>query len=119
MEALFTSLVGGDRRRRCVLELIDEATALAHSRIDDLHVMTFAFTDEEIADAMARAAARHPTLTIRIIADWNQRTRTRGQQIRRLAELNLPNLRVRYKNDQPIPNSRGAGLFCVTRRIGR
>jgi phosphatidylserine/phosphatidylglycerophosphate/cardiolipin synthase-like enzyme len=83
------------------LELIDEASALAVSHKVDLHLMTFAFTDEEIAQALANASVRRPSLTIRLLADWSQRIRARGQQVGRLAAQNLPNLRVRYSNDQP------------------
>src|SRR5580658_3351769 len=101
MEALFTSLDGGDALRRRILELIDEASALAVSHRIDLHVMTFAFTDQGIGNALADAAIQRPLLRIRILADWSQRIRARGQQVGRLAALNLPNLQVRYSNDQP------------------
>lgn len=62
--------------------------------------MTFSFTDPRIADCLA-AAARQPRLTIRLIADWTQRADDGNQQVGRLAESGLPNLRVRYKKDQP------------------
>ncbi len=74
---------------------------LAESHRVDLHVMTFAFTDEAIADALLRAATRRTSLTIRLLADWSQRIRVRGQQVGRLAALHQPNLRVRYSLDQP------------------
>jgi phosphatidylserine/phosphatidylglycerophosphate/cardiolipin synthase-like enzyme len=101
MEALFTSLAGGGALRRRILDVIAEASALAVSNKIDIHVMAFAFTDETLAEALADAAARHPTMTIRILADWSQRIRGRGQQVGRLAALGLPNLRVRYRRDQP------------------
>ena len=102
MEALFTSLAGGDALRKRVLETIGEAASLSGvTGKVDLHVMTFAFTDEEIAGALAQAAARHPAMVIRILADWSQRNQVRGQQVGRLAALHLPNLRVRYKHEQP------------------
>lgn len=101
MHALFTSLSGGDALRARILDLIAEAAARANARKIELHVMMFAFTDEQLADALAEAASRHPSMTIRILADWSQRNHTRGQQTGRLAELNLRNLRVRYKKDQP------------------
>src|SRR5262249_48828020 len=63
--------------------------------------MTFAFTDQEIADALADLAARRPGITIRILADWSQRIPAQGQQVGRLARLGLSNLRVRYTIDQP------------------
>src|SRR5437762_1744992 len=101
MEALFTSLIGGADVRQRILEQIHEASALAISHRIDLHVMTFAFTDQEVAQAFADAATRRPSLKIRILADWSQRIRVRGQQVGCLAALNLPNLQVRYTNDQP------------------
>jgi len=101
MQALFTSIDGGDALRQRVLELIWEASALAESRTIDLHIMTFAFTDQQIADELVRAATCHPSLTIRVLADWSQRTPARGQQVSRLADLGLSNQRVRFKKDQP------------------
>jgi phosphatidylserine/phosphatidylglycerophosphate/cardiolipin synthase-like enzyme len=101
MEALFTSLHSGDAIRQRLLGLVEEVSVLASSHRVDLHVMTFAFTDEEIADALILAAMRHASLTVRILADWSQRTRTHGQQVGRLAALDRPNLRVRYSLDQP------------------
>jgi len=52
---------------------------------------------------------RHSSLTIRILADWSQRTRVRGQQVGRLAALHQPNLRVRYSMDQPYVWDAAAG----------
>jgi phosphatidylserine/phosphatidylglycerophosphate/cardiolipin synthase-like enzyme len=119
MEALFTSLVGGDALRRRVLELIAEATALANSSKIDLHVMMFAFTDQEVANVLAEAAAGHPSMTIRILADWSQRSHARGQQVGRLARLDLPNLRIRYKNDQPYVWDAAAGQVRWSYRVSR
>ena len=63
--------------------------------------MTFSFTDASIAAFLKEAAARRPDMTIRIIADWGQRSRHAGRQVDRLARAGLPNLLVRYKRDQP------------------
>lgn len=101
MEAVFTSLVGGEHLRGRILDLIAQASDLAKSRKVDLHVMMFAFTDEVVADALASAAASHSSIDVRILADWSQRIRVRHQQVGRLASLGLPNLCVRYKMDQP------------------
>lgn len=101
MEALFTSVDGREALRTRVLELIREAAALADSNKIDLHVMMFAFTDQTIADLLADVATRYTAMTIRILTDWSQRHNARGQQVGRLAKLGLPNLRVRYKSDQP------------------
>jgi phosphatidylserine/phosphatidylglycerophosphate/cardiolipin synthase-like enzyme len=101
MEALFTSLHGGQAIRQRLLDLVGEISAIAESHRVDVHVMTFAFTDATIADALSRAAARRPSLTVRLLADWSQRIHVRGQQVGRLAALSLPNLRVRYSLDQP------------------
>jgi phosphatidylserine/phosphatidylglycerophosphate/cardiolipin synthase-like enzyme len=109
MEALFTSLLGGEALRRSIRDLIGEAAAAAHSGRVDIHIMTFSFTDAEIADALADAALRHPSLTVRILADWSQRIRARGQQVADLAARNIPNLIVRYSNDQPYVWDASAG----------
>jgi phosphatidylserine/phosphatidylglycerophosphate/cardiolipin synthase-like enzyme len=101
MEALFTSIVGGNALRSRILAAIAEAAALAARQKVDLHVMTFAFTDQDIADALGEAAVHRPLLTIRILADWSQRLIGKGQQVGRLSLLRLPNLQVRYKKDQP------------------
>jgi phosphatidylserine/phosphatidylglycerophosphate/cardiolipin synthase-like enzyme len=101
MEALFSSHLGGEGLRDRVLQLIAEASVLARSRPVDLHIMTFSFTDQKIADLLAASAVQHPSMTVRVLADWSQRIRARGQQVGHLEKLNLPNLQVRYKNDQP------------------
>ena len=97
MEALFTSLASGVLLRARILDTIAEAAALSDAKRTDLHVMAFAFTDGILADALADAAARRPSLTVRILGDW----RTRTQQVGRLAKLGVPNLIVRYSRDQP------------------
>lgn len=109
MDVLFTSLRGGDTIRQRLLDLVEEASVSAASHRVDLHVMAFAFTDEAVADALLHAAMRHPSLTIRVLADWSQRVRVRGQQVGRLAALPQPNLRVRYSLDQPYVWDAAAG----------
>ena len=101
MEALFTSLEGGDALRQRILRLIEEASSLAAAHSVALHVMAFAFTDREIADALVSAATQRPGLNIMLLADWSQRILERGQQVGRLAAMQLPNLLVRYSHDQP------------------
>jgi hypothetical protein len=101
LEGIFTSLQGGDHLRSRVLELISEASELARRGKVDLHIMTFSFTDEDVAVALSDAAKRCPSMTIRILADWSQRFDGQGQQVTRLVKLCLPNLMVRYKSDQP------------------
>lgn len=100
IEAIFSSVVGGDALRARVVELIADASAKATTSAVEINVMTFSFTDPRIADSFA-VAALEPRLTIRLIADWTQRADDGNQQVGRLAELGLPNLRVRYKKDQP------------------
>ncbi|MGD0720175.1 MAG: phospholipase D-like domain-containing protein [Roseiarcus sp.] len=119
MEALFASLHGGETLRGRLLGLVAEASALAAANRVDLHVMTFAFTDEELAEALAQAAARRPTLTVRIIADWSQRTRARGQQVGRLTRLGLSNLDIRYKKDQPYVWDAAAGHMRWSYNVSR
>ena len=101
MEALFTSIHGGDAIRRKLMDLVEEASALAALHRVDVHVMAFSFTDEAIAEALLRAAELRPRLTVRLLADWGQRTLERGQQTGRLADAGLANLMIRYTLDQP------------------
>jgi phosphatidylserine/phosphatidylglycerophosphate/cardiolipin synthase-like enzyme len=119
MQALFTSVHGGYALRERVLELISEASALARSTTVDLHIMTFAFTDEEVAAALANAAAGHPFLTVRVLADWSQRTPARGQKVDRLANAGLSNLRVRFKSDQPYRWDRARQELQWSYRVSR
>jgi len=109
MEALFTSLDGGGAVRQRLLDLVHEASALAATRRVDLHVMTFAFTDDRVADALIQAASERPSLNVRLLADWSQRIRARGQKVGRLAALETSNLRVRYSLDQPYVWDEAAG----------
>ena len=72
MEALFTSIVGGAGLRDRILSVIRDAVGLAGNHHVDVHIMTFSFTDAEIADLLVQAARTQPNLSIRLIADWNQ-----------------------------------------------
>lgn len=72
MEALFSSLVGGERLRDRVLQTISAALEAGLGRRIDGHIMTFAVTDERIATTLKDVAARHANVTIRVIADWRQ-----------------------------------------------
>lgn len=119
MEALFTSVHGGDALRRRVIEVIAEAASLTFSGKVDLHVMMFAFTDYEVAEALIDAATRHSSINVRIIADWSQRNHARNQQVGRLAGLGLPNLRIRYKKDQPYLWDATAGQLRWSYRVSR
>ena len=100
IEAIFSSVAGGDALRARVVELIADASARATRSAVQINVMTFSFTDPFIADSLA-AAVQQPRLTVRLIADWTQRAHDGNQQVGRLAGLDLPNLKVRYKKDQP------------------
>jgi phosphatidylserine/phosphatidylglycerophosphate/cardiolipin synthase-like enzyme len=119
MEALFSSLAGGARLRGKILELIADAAAMAVARRVEVHVMIFAFTDRAISEALAEAARGSANLTVRILADWNQRVQARGQQAGRLAALGLANLRVRYSHDQPYVWDEAAGHLRWSYRASR
>lgn len=101
MEALFSSLVGGNALRRRVLRVLEETVAAGDSRRVDIHVMTFSFTDARIASALLDIAVGRPNVTIRIIADWRQGAPAAEHQVRRLEQAGLQNLVVRYTYDQP------------------
>ncbi len=101
MEALFTSQVGGEGLRDRILSVIRDAAALAEAHHVDVHIMTFSFTDDDIAAELGKAARSQPNLSIRLIADWHQGAGGYKRKVRSLAALGLPNLEVRYKKDQP------------------
>ncbi|OBF38917.1 hypothetical protein A5724_08955 [Mycobacterium sp. ACS1612] len=101
MEALFTSQVGGAGLRDRILSVLQDAVDLARDHQVDVHVMTFSFTDAQIANRLVEAARTQPSLSIRLLADWNQGAEGTGRKVRALAALGLPNLEVRYKKDQP------------------
>ena len=101
MEALFSSLVGGDGLRERVVGVLRDAVAAGRSRRVDIHIMTFSFTDETIAGVLVELARTYPNVVIRIIADWSQGSEGGGRQMRKLALQSPANLLVRYKNDQP------------------
>jgi phosphatidylserine/phosphatidylglycerophosphate/cardiolipin synthase-like enzyme len=101
VEALFTSQVGGAGLRERILSALQDAVDLARDHQVDVHIMTFSFTDAQIANRLVEAARTQPSLSIRILADWNQGAEGTGRKVRALAALGLPNLEVRYKKDQP------------------
>ena len=101
MEALFTSVDGGDRLRKRVVDVIRGAATIGRWHRVDIHVMTFSFTDETIARLLVDVVTKRPNVTVRVIADWSQGSEGAGRQVRTLADLDHPHLRVRYKNDQP------------------
>lgn len=101
MRAWFTSLDGGRRLRQQIVSLLSSASEVPADRTVDVHVMTFSFTDAAIADTVAGLATQRANVRVRIIADWGQGASVDGRQVRRLADLGLDNLTVRYKRDQP------------------
>ncbi|MGW4371764.1 phospholipase D-like domain-containing protein [Nocardia takedensis] len=101
MEARFSSLVGGTGLRARVLEVLRKAADLGRGSRVDVHIMTFSFTDTAIAGHLVDVARSTPDLSVRLIADWSQGADGAGRQVRALAGLGLPNIAVRYKNDQP------------------
>ena len=80
VEALFTSKVGGAGLRDRILAVIRDAVSLAGAHQVDVHIMTFSFTDAQIADLLVQAARSQPNLSIRLIADWNQGAEGLGTQ---------------------------------------
>lgn len=94
-------MVGGDGLRDQILSVIRDAVSLAAGHHVDVHIMTFSFTDAQIAALLVEAARTRPNLSIRLLADWNQGAEGFGRKVRALAALGLPNFEVRYKKDQP------------------
>jgi phosphatidylserine/phosphatidylglycerophosphate/cardiolipin synthase-like enzyme len=102
VDALFTSLAGGDALRdRVVGVLRSAASEAAQAQRVDVHVMTFSFTDDAIAGVLVDLARAHENVSIRVIADWGQGSEGHGRQLRRLELASPANLFVRYKHDQP------------------
>jgi len=101
VEALFTSIVGGDGLRDRILSVIRDAVSLAATHHVDVHIMTFSFTDAQIANLLVQAARTRPNLSIRLLADWSQGAQGFERKVGSLAALSLPNFEVRYKKDQP------------------
>jgi len=80
---------------------LDDALTAGGLRQIDVHIMTFSFTDGQIARALDDLAATHTNVTIRLIADWRQGSSAAGNRVRDLEQSGRANLLVRYKNDQP------------------
>jgi phosphatidylserine/phosphatidylglycerophosphate/cardiolipin synthase-like enzyme len=119
MEARFSSLVGGAGLRTRVLKVLRDAADLGSDNRVDVHIMTFSFTDATIARLLVDVAQRTPSVSVRLIADWSQGAEGAGRQVRALASLGLPNLAVRYKNDQPYVWDSDTGRIRWSYRASR
>lgn len=69
VDTMFTSVHGGAALRGRVLAALHQVGELSRGHRVDLDIMTFAFTDPAIADAITVVAGRHVDLTVRILAD--------------------------------------------------
>lgn len=100
--AIFTSTDGGASLPAAVIDLIGRAHLCAAdgARVD-LQVMCFAFTDRQIAQALLDLCRSHKSLTLRIVADWNQSARGAPTVLEGMAAENLPNLFIKFKLDVP------------------
>ncbi|RZT00335.1 phospholipase D-like domain-containing protein [Aquimarina brevivitae] len=84
-----------------VIDLLNEAVVLSKKHTVELQIMCFNFTEELIYERIKTIALENPKMTIKILADWGNISQENDRKIHLLAKLNLPNLRVRLKYDQP------------------
>ncbi len=84
-----------------ILGGVDEVLARANGKPADLNVLLFAFTDKVLADGLADRCRNNPNLTVRVLTDWSDLASSGGRQAPRLAKMNLPNLLVKFKADNP------------------
>jgi phosphatidylserine/phosphatidylglycerophosphate/cardiolipin synthase-like enzyme len=116
--ALFTSLDGGDALAAHLIARIGDAARPRPGR-SDLQVMCFALTDPAIAEALVGAARAAPDLTVRLLADWSQGSRTGPALVRRIAAEAPPNLFVKLKLDRPYsPDAEGRLRFSYNASLG-
>lgn len=83
-----------------ILASMDRGVAAAAGRPVEFRVNIFSFTEKSIADRMIALAQANPNLTIDIVTDFSQLS-AQGGQARLLEAAALPNIRVRYKKDDP------------------
>ena len=85
-----------------VYSFFEEITSLAQkNKKIEIHIMTFSFTEKFISDRLLEIVKAHKNVTIKIIADWGNISEEAGRRVYSLAKLNLENLQVRFKYDQP------------------
>ena len=118
MKAYFTTSVQGDGLREQVRSIIRLASELARNQRVELHLMAFSFTDKSLGDSLL-AAADHPHLRIRLLADWCQGANHPSHQARRLSRADLANIEVRFKKDQPYVLDRPSGMLTWSYRASR
>lgn len=102
-KVLFSSLDGGVAHREQILSMLFEAHIRARSISGwvDVQIMTFAFTDPEIADAVRNLAESCPNVSIRVIADWSQGASHSPSVVPGLASAGCDRMSVRFKLDLP------------------
>lgn len=102
VQVYFTSSRADRSPKSAVLDLINMACELSRDTHGiDLHIVQFSVTNKEIVDLLIKAALHSNIRSIKIIADWCQGGPGSGRLIPSLEQLNLPNLLIRYKKDQP------------------
>ncbi len=101
-----TPVFNSERRGAITERLVEEmheAAAAARRRGEPLeaHAMIFAFTDPTLADALLGLATGPDDVTVRILTDFGQLSRSGGRKPPVLAARRLPTLQVRFKKDLP------------------
>ena len=86
---------------KVVLNFLDNAKKISLNNRVEIQIMCFNFTDKHIYNKIKSIALEYPKLIIKIIADWGNISEENDRKLHLLAKLDLPNLRIRLKYDQP------------------
>jgi phosphatidylserine/phosphatidylglycerophosphate/cardiolipin synthase-like enzyme len=119
MEVYFTSLSNSGTIRRIQMDLIKSTIGVANRAKIELNIMMFSFTDAVLGGLLETIARDNDSVYIRVIADWKQGSQYLGSQVKRLEELRLQNIEVRYKADQPYKYDKERHRLCWSYRTSR
>ena len=86
---------------KVVIDFLENAKRISAKHRVEIQIMCFNFTDKHIYNTIKSIALEHPKLIIKIIADWGNISEENDRKLHLLAKLDLPNLRIRLKYDQP------------------
>lgn len=101
ISCIFSSTHGGSALRKAILEELDKLLKEPSSSKICIYIFAFSLTDEEIANKLILIASGNQLVTINIIADWSQRGIKGKKQLYNITQLNLSNISIKFKLDQP------------------
>ena len=89
-----------------LLQLVDEflQSCIELSRSTEsveLDLMLFSFTDAKLADRIRQIVTDHPTIKLRILADWGNISNRDHRKLLDLTEIQAANFEVKFKFDLP------------------